>query len=208
MSTPSLLWRYATKAFDPSKKLTADDIERLKDSLYYSPSSYGLQPWHFVIVSDDELKARLRPHSWDQEQITSCSHLFVLCRKRSMDEAYINAFADKIVEARDVDPESIEGYRKMMVGGVMGKAEPKRDAWMAEQVYIALGFLMHTCMDMHIDCCPMEGFAAEEYDRILGLEEKGLTATVLCSVGYRSQDDAYANLAKVRWDKGDVFSEF
>jgi nitroreductase len=197
----ALTWRYATKLFDAGKKVSDADMQDLTDSLHYSPSSFGLQPWHFLIVKDTAIREKLRPISWDQSQITDCSHLFVLCARTNMDEEYIERFVSDIVEKRGVAPETVEGYKQMMLTNVLGKSEEERTIWMQKQIYIALGFLMSACMNKRIDSCPMEGFDKEKYDEILGLTEKGLTAVVLCPVGYRSEEDAYATLPKVRWDK-------
>lgn len=204
MSTPDLHWRYATKLFDPEKKLSDDDLHDLLESLRLCPSSYGLQPWKFLVITDPALRAELREHAWNQSQVTDASHLIILCARTSMTDGDIEVFAEHIAKVRGVDPSSVEEYKQMMLRGVLGKSEEERQEWMRRQIYIALGFLMSVCMYKHIDSCPMEGFSAEEFDRILGLEEKGLTTVLLCPVGYRSADDKYADAAKVRWDAADM----
>lgn len=202
----ALTWRYATKLFNAEKKVSDADIQDLTDALHYSPSSYGLQPWHFLVVTDTAIRAQLRPASWNQPQITDCSHLFVLCARTNMDKEYIERFVSNIVEKRSVSPETLEGYKQMMLTNVLGKSEEERTIWMQKQIYIALGFLMSACMNKGIDSCPMEGFEKEKYDEILGLTEKGLTAVVLCPIGYRSEEDHHADAVKVRWNLDEVVS--
>ncbi|PIQ76540.1 NAD(P)H-dependent oxidoreductase [Candidatus Peregrinibacteria bacterium CG10_big_fil_rev_8_21_14_0_10_49_24] len=199
-----LLWRYATKLFDPDAKVSPEDLQYLVDSLVYSPSSFGLQPWHFLVVSDPHLKAKLKPISWNQPQITDCSHLFVLCARTSMDAAYIERHAAHIAESRSMTSSKTDAYTQMMISNVLGKSEDQRADWMQRQVYIALGFLLSACMHKGIDSCPMEGFDKDKYDEILGLKEQSLTAVVACPVGYRSKSDSAAALKKVRWNESDI----
>lgn len=201
-----LLRRYATKAFDSSKKISDADLADLLDALTYSPSSYGLQPWHFVVVTDPAVRTELRPHSWDQSQITDASHLIVLCAKTDMDAAYIEKYVESIMRARSLDASAVEGYKAMMLTNVLsGKTDEERKQWMEKQVYIALGFLMSACMTKGIDSCPMEGFDRAAYDRILGLRSRGFEPVVLCPIGYRSAEDGYAALPKVRFDADELF---
>ncbi|HEY5714643.1 MAG TPA: NAD(P)H-dependent oxidoreductase [Candidatus Gracilibacteria bacterium] len=209
-----LQWRYATKQFDPEKKISDQDFQTLLEALILTPSSYGLQPWKFVVVQDPELRAKLVPHSWNQRQIVEASHLIVLCRLQNIDEKYIDHYVQTIAQKRtahakgtDHDQalkammESLGSYKEMMVGGVLkGMDDTSRAQWAEKQVYIALGNLMTVAATMHIDACPMEGFDPQKYDEILGLKAKGLHAVVICPVGYRSKDDKYAHLAKVRFE--------
>lgn len=200
----ALLWRYATKLFDSEATISPEDLQDLTDSLVYAPSSFGLQPWHFLVVSHPDLRAKLKPVSWNQPQITDCSHLFVLCARTSMDAAYIERYAAHRAESRTTDSSKTDAYTQMMISNVLGKSEVERADWMQRQVYIALGFLLSACMNKGIDSCPMEGFDKEKYDEILRLKEQGLTAVVACPVGYRSKEDAAASLPKVRWPASDV----
>lgn len=204
-NSTTLNWRYATKVFDPEKKISDSDLQDLKDSLRLSPSSYGLQPWHFLVITDPELLAELRPHSWDQAQVTDCSHFFVLCARTGMDEQYIMDYAQNVADTRGIEVSDIAMYVDMMKTNVLeGKSETERQSWMEKQVYIALGFLMSACAEKQIDSCPMEGLDKTEYDRILKLPEKGWTTVVACPVGYRAADDKYASLAKVRWPESET----
>ena len=203
-----LNWRYAVKKFDSTKKLSLEQVNDIEELLRLTPSSYGLQPWKFIVISDQKLKEELRPHSWDQSQITDCSHLVVMCRLNTIDESHIDKYIALAAEAKGVTPADLEGYKKMMVGGLLGRERPcYLRNWANKQVYLALGALLTSAAVMGIDTCPMEGFSADEYNKILELEEKGLSAVVVCALGYRSEEDKYADMPKVRFEKGEVVEE-
>lgn len=200
--TDALTWRYATKAFDLSKKIPDADLQELLEVLRLSPSSYGLQPWKFLVVTDSAVREKLKPASWNQPQITDASHLIVLCAKTDMDASYVDRYVEAIAKQRGMTVEDLKGYRDMMAGSVSRQTPEGLTTWNQKQVYIALGMLMMAAAQMKIDTCPMEGFDAKQYDEILGL--KGWTATVLCPVGYRAASDDYAGKAKVRFGKDEV----
>jgi len=197
----SLRWRYATKAFDPQQTIPEKTWSAIEDSLVLTPSSFGLQPWHFLVITNDEIKAELLPHSWNQTQVTECSHYVVLAAKTQIGEAEIQEWVDRITEIRGDSPASLNGYREMMSGFMTQMNADEIRNWARLQTYIALGQLMTTAAALGIDACPMEGFVPPEYDRILDLPAKGLTASVACALGYRDKDDKYADLAKVRFEK-------
>ena len=201
----ALNWRYATKVFDSSKKISDDTWAALEESLVLTPSSYGLQPWKFIIIQDKELREQLVPHSWRQRQVADCSHLVVMATKRTMTEADIDANLMRIAEVRGGTPDALAGFRKMLIGDVItGERSQYITVWAKMQAYIALGQFMAAAALLGIDTCPMEGFIPEKYDEILGLEALGLTTAVLCPAGYRSADDRYASLPKVRFKNSDV----
>lgn len=202
-----LEWRYATKKFDGAKKIPAKELADIIDTLRLSPSSFGLQPWKFVVVTNDALREKLKPCAWNQAQITDASHLLVLCSLKTMDEAYIKHFVAQMVHVRGIARESIEGYEQIMLGFLKAKTHEQISAWMKNQVYIALGVLLAECAHRKIDACPMEGFDPQKFDELLGLDKKGLTSVVLCPIGYRAADDDYAHAKKVRFDKKDLFIE-
>lgn len=198
----SLSWRYATKKFDSSRKLDAALYKQLEDALRLSASSFGLQPWKFVIVTDPKIKAQLPAFSWGQTQPEECSHLVVICRIAELTEQYIDKYVSKIATERGVTVESLESYAGMMKGFLQRPVD--KAPWMEKQCYIALGTLLTAAAALGVDACPMEGFDAEAYDRILGLPEKGCHSVVVCPLGYRAADDKYAQLPKVRFDADDV----
>jgi len=201
----ALNWRYATKVFDPTQKIPAATWAALEESLVLTPSSYGLQPWKFIIIQDKELREQLVSYSWRQRQVADCSHLVVMATKRTMTEADIDANLMRIAEVRGGTPDALAGFRKMLIGDVItGERSQYITVWAKMQAYIALGQFMAAAALLGIDTCPMEGFIPEKYDEILGLEALGLTTAVLCPAGYRSADDRYASLPKVRFKSSDV----
>jgi nitroreductase len=202
-----LHWRYATKQFDSARKISPEDWATLETALVLSPSSYGLQPWKFIIVSAPAIRSKLKASSWGQSQITDASHLVVFTVKTNLGDQDVAAFLKRISEVRNVSIESLEQLRAMMVDKVVhGMDETARRSWESRQLYIALGTLLTTAALLGIDACPMEGFAPLEYDAILGLEAKGLTTMAVCALGYRSAADKYALLPKVRFRAEDVLA--
>ncbi len=201
-----LNWRYATKIFDTNKKLSDEQVENLIEAFRLSPSSYGLQPWKLIMVSNPETREKLKAASWNQGQITEASNLFVLCRKNNIDAEYVNGFIKEVGAAKGIQDLSIlDGYKNMMTGSV--ENNPDQNSWNAKQVYLALGFMMSVCADMEIDSCPMEGFDAGQYSEILGLSDAGLTPCVVLPAGYRSESDSMSDMVKVRKSKEQIFLE-
>ena len=201
----SLSWRYATKQFDPSKKIDGVTWEALEEALVLTPSSYGLQPWCFFVVEDPDLRARLRPHSWNQSQVTDASHLVVFGIPDKIDVPFMDRYVDRIAEVRGVSVESLSFYRDMMLKDVItGPRSHWSREWACRQVYIALGNFMTAGALLGVDTCPLEGIDPKEYDSILNLPAKGFETVVACAAGYRSPNDKYAELPKVRFMKSDV----
>jgi nitroreductase len=209
ISTPDLLdaltWRYATKKFDPTKVISAETWSALEDALVLTPSSYGLQPWKFVIVTTPELKEKLRPLSWNQAQVTDCSHYVVFTIKKNLTAADVDHFVERTAEVRSMPVESIVGYRNMMVSDVVNGARSFNvNEWATRQTYIALGNFMTSAALVGVDTCPMEGIEPANYDKTLNLSEAGYATVVACAAGYRAEDDKYAELAKVRFAKSEM----
>lgn len=191
----ALNWRYAVKQFDPTRKIDAAVWADLEKSLALTPSSFGLQPWQFLIVDNPDIRAQLVPHSWHQRQVADASHLVIMTVRTSIDTAYINRYLDDVATTRHTTRDTLAGFEKMLTGA----ASMMTPEWAARQAYIALGQFMLAASLLDIDTCPMEGFSAPDYDRILGLAEQGLTTAVLCPAGYRAPTDSYAAAPKVRW---------
>ncbi|MBI5149206.1 MAG: NAD(P)H-dependent oxidoreductase [Candidatus Omnitrophica bacterium] len=202
-----LHWRYATKKFDPARKVPEKEFAQLLETLRLSPSSFGLQPWRFIVVRDEKLRRQLRPHVWNQPQVTDASHFIVFCALRKMDADYVRSYVKRIARERTVAPGSLSSYEQMMLGFLKGRTPAEISHWMKLQVYLALGMFLSECARRKIDACPMEGFEPEKVDGLLGLPKEGLEAVVLCAVGYRAKDDAFAALKKVRFDKHEIFIE-
>ncbi|WP_373539449.1 NAD(P)H-dependent oxidoreductase [Chamaesiphon sp.] len=200
-----LKWRYATKQFDPAKTIAPEIWTALEDALVLTPSSYGLQPWKFLIVTSTELKEQLKPLSWNQSQVTDCSHYVVFAIHKNLTAAHVDRFVARTAEVRRINVEEIANYRNLMVNDVVDGARSFHvNEWSTNQTYIALGNFMTSAALLGVDTCPMEGIEPVNYDRVLGLAAKGLTTVVACAAGYRSESDKYAGLAKVRFLKSEV----
>ena len=198
-------WRYATKKFDPTRKIAASDWAVLEKALILTASSYGLQPWKFVIVTDPALKAKLRPASWNQAQVEDCSHLVVFAAKQDVTEADLDRFIARTAEVRGTTVESLAGYKGYMMGDLVnGPRHAIIREWAARQSYIALGNLLTSAAVLGIDACPFEGIEPAKYDEILGLQGTGFATVAACPLGYRSADDKYASLPKVRFEASEV----
>ena len=195
-----LQWRYATKAFDPAKKISAADWSALEEALILSPSSYGMQPYHFLVITDQAIREKLVPVSWNQRQPADCSHYVVFATRTANSETDVDEYMARIAEVRGVTAESLGFFKNMLMSDVVHGARGKVAAeWSARQAYLALGNFMTAAALVGIDTCPMEGFVPAQYDEILGLTEKSLTAAVACAAGYRAADDKYASMPKVRF---------
>jgi nitroreductase len=200
-----LRWRYATKMFDPIRRIPPAEWSALEEALVLTPSSYGLQPWKFVVVEDPRLRERLRSASWNQRQVVECSHFIVLATRKPFGTAEVDHLIRRTAEVRSVPPASLETYRRMMQNDIVnGPRGAAVNEWARLQVYIALGNLMTCAALLGIDTCPMEGLDPQQYDEILALPQRGLATTVACAVGYRAADDRYATLAKVRFSLVEV----
>jgi nitroreductase len=194
-----LEWRYATKQFDATRKLDAETWKTLEAALVLTPSSYGLQPYKFIVVTDPALRGKLRAASWGQSQIEDASHLVVFAIQKAMGASHIAHFVDRTAEVRGVARESLEAFEGMMLGTLVNSPRAATiDQWAARQTYIALGNLLTCAALLGVDACPMEGLDTAAYDTILGLEAQGLATVCVCAVGYRSAEDKYAKLSKVR----------
>ena len=201
-----LNWRYATKQFDPARKISAADWAALEAALLLTASSGGLQPWKFIVVTDPAVRAELLPASYGQPQITAASQLVVFASKNNYSEADVDAHLQNVAKAQGAPIEALAPLRAMLVGGIVQRLdEAARNAWARNQVYIALGNFLTSAALLEIDACPMEGFDRAQYDEILGLKAKGLAAAVIATVGYRLPTDKYASAPKVRFPKEQVF---
>ena len=190
--------RYATKKFNPSKKLTDKQIHELIDAGRLTATSYGLQLMKFVLVENPELREQLVKCSFGQRQVVEASHLIVMCRERDLELAHFEEYTERIAKTRGQDPADLEGFKNMMVNSILTKSDDEQTLWLEKQVYIVLGNMLTSCAAMGIDACPMEGFIPEEYDDILNLADHNLSAVLVLPVGFRSDEDPSINRAKVR----------
>ncbi len=201
----ALHWRYATKKFDPARAIPAETWAALEQSLVLSPSSFGLQPWLFIVITDPDVRSRLVPVSWNQSQPVDASHFVVFARRDNLPESEINRHIARVSEVTGTPLEKLSGYQKMMAGFCdKARADGQLDAWADRQLYIALGTFMTAAASLGVDTCPMEGLDPLKYDEILGLTGSGVSTVVACAAGYRSADDAYARRPKVRYPADEV----
>lgn len=196
--------RYATKRFDPGREIPAETWEALEQALLLSPSSYGLQPWRFVVVDDPGLRRELVPATWNQPQPVEASRYVVFAVREDLAEADADRYLARIAEVREVPAQSLSGFRGMLLSAISGRSKDARFAWNARQAYIAMGQFMASAALVGVDTCPIEGLLPAEYDRILGLEGSGYRTVAAVAAGYRSAEDRYADLPKVRFDLHDV----
>lgn len=202
--TQALGWRYATKKFDTAKKISTPDFNELLEVLRLAPSSFGLQPWKFIVVKDAALRTQLKGAAWNQAQITDASHLIVLCARTDMDASFVRKYIEHTAQVRKASVESLKGFEDMMLGSIKARSAHLIE-WNKHQVYLALGMLLEAAALKGIDACPMEGFDPAQFDKILDL--KDCTSAVVCALGYRATDDDAANYVKVRFPKSDVIVE-
>ena len=194
----NLEWRYATKKFNPQRKVRSYDLEKLKRAIQLSVSSYGLQFYKVLIIEDPKIRKELKPVSWNQNQITEASHLFVFCNYREVKTEDINAFIHLTAQTRNISYDKLQGYGDFISAKLNEKTKTQLTNWLERQPYLALSTLLMACAELKIDACPMEGFETDKYNEILGLEEKGLNACVIATIGYRDDSDRSQSLPKVR----------
>lgn len=200
----ALNWRYATKIFDKNKKVPGETIDALLEVLRLSPSSIGLQPWKFILIKDEDVRRQIMDLSMDQSQITDASHLLLLCSLNDMDVKYIDKLITYDKEVCKNDRSAYADFRPHAVDYLNAMSKPQLREWMAEQTYIALGFLLSACAMFRIDACPMEAFDREKTNQLLKLDQYGVNCRTLVAIGYRSTDDHHAFNKKVRFPKEEV----
>jgi nitroreductase len=200
----SLKFRYATKQFDAARKIAEAEWTALEQSLVLTPSSFGLQPWKFIVVKDAELRTRLRKRSWNQSQVTDASHFVVFTTRTDLTEEDVDRFFATLAAAQGRDVGSLAGYRNVVVSFASAMTQESRHAWNVRQAYIALGQFMTAAAMLGIDTCPMEGIEPAGYDEELGLAGTGYATSVACAVGYRSPEDKSAEVPKARFPHAEV----
>jgi len=202
----SLNWRYATKKFDASKKVSNEQLETILEATRLSASSYGLQPYHIFIITNSEIREKLKPVSWGQSQITDASHLIVFASKTTFDNNLIDEYVSTIANTRELPVESLKGYSDFMKSKLVPLPDAVKENWASKQIYIALGNLLSAAAVIEVDTCPIEGLEPAAYDEILGLSGKNLTTIVAAAIGFRSDEDSTQHYKKVRQSKEKIFT--
>lgn len=195
----ALNFRYATKVFDASKKIDADTWSKIEQSLILTPSSFGLQPWKFFVITSADVREKLKAASWGQSQVTDASHLVVFATRTDLTQEDIDSWIARLSEVQGTPIADLAGLSGVIGGFAGGMDSATKQAWNTRQNYIALGQLMTAAAFMEIDTCPLEGISPADYDEILGLKDSGYATTVACALGYRAVDDKYASQPKARF---------
>ncbi len=193
-----LQWRYATKRFDSSKKLSNEKLNILKETFNLTATSFGLQPIKLVVISNAELKEKLMALTFNQTQVRDSSHLLILCIEKEIDKHFIVDHFKRVEGTRNTPREILEPFEKNLIASFTEKETAEIRDWMINQLYLTLGALLTVCAVENIDSCPMEGFEPTKYDELLGLDKKGLESVIVLPIGYRDESDFFINLKKVR----------
>lgn len=201
----SLKWRYATKKYNPEKKISAQDLETLKEAVQLSVSSMGLQPYKVLIVENPEVREKLKAVAYNQTPITEASHLFVFANEVNIGNEEVKNYMENISEVRNTSVEDLTGFSEMINGALKSRSTEENNTWASKQAYIALSTLINTAAILKIDATPMEGFDPEAFNEILGLNEMGLSTAVIATIGYRHDEDEMQHLKKVRKPKDELF---
>lgn len=198
-------WRYATKKFDNTRKISDSDLEILKEAIRLSTSSYGLQPYKVFIIENPEIREQLKPASWNQSQITDASHLIVFANYSQLDETILDKYIKRISTTREIPEENLKGYGDFMKDKILSLTTDRQSIWTSKQTYLALGNLLNAAAELQIDVTPMEGFEPSKYNEILNLTEQNLNASLVATIGYRHEEDANQYVKKVRKSKEELF---
>lgn len=198
-------WRYATKKFDSTKKISNEDLNTLKEAIRLSSSSYGLQPYQVIIVENPELRAKLLAAAYGQSQVVDASHLIIFANELNVGDDAIDKYIRRIGITRDIPVESLAGFGSYMKGTINNLAEDAKNIWASKQTYLALGNLLNAAAELKIDVTPMEGFNPAQVNEILELDKLGLNASLMATIGYRHEEDATQHQKKVRKSNEELF---
>lgn len=192
-------WRFATKSFDATKTLSPELQSKIEHAIQMAPSSFGLQPFHVVIITDPKIRAELREASYSQPQVAEASALFIFCARTDANER-IDSYLDI---ASGGKPDTLARASEMMKGSLLSRGDDALLSWASRQAYIALGFGLAACAELGVDSCPMEGFDAKKVDEILGLPSH-IKSLAYMAVGYRKEGPTQQ---KVRFPESDLFTK-
>ncbi len=201
----ALEWRYACKKFDADKRISDTDIDTILDSIQLTPSSYGLQPLKVLLIETKELREQIKPIAWNQAQVVDASHLLVFCHYAALSESYVDQHVSLMANTRNLPIEKLQGFGTHVKSSIASMDADHVNQWSGKQTYIALGQVLLSCALLKIDATPMEGFDRKALDNLLDLSKDGLSASLLCPIGYRHAEDPYITLKKVRKTKDALF---
>lgn len=198
----NLDWRNAAKAFDPAKKVAEADLEKILNAIRMAPSSFGIQPYHFYVVTDQATKMKLKEKGYNQQQFEDSSCVIVFCGRTDLQDR-VKKYFDIATGGDAAKREAMKGYENMMTGFAEGKQGDDAMNWAHRQAYIAFGFAMAACAELMIDSCPMEGFDTAGFDQILNVPANSKSVAAL-AIGYRKD---VASMPKVRFPSEDLFTK-
>jgi len=201
----NLNWRYATKKFDVAKKIAKNDLNILKEAVRLSASSYGLQPYKVILVENEDLRQQIKSVAWNQAQVTEASDVMIFANITDVGIIEVQKYIANMSAIREIPATNLKGFEDMMNNVVTTLTPEAKENWTAKQTYIALGTLLSAAADLKIDATPMEGFDRDAVNKILDLPAKGLSATLIITLGYRDENDATQHLKKVRKPNEELF---
>ncbi len=203
-----LRWRYATKKFDADRILSEAQIDTITQAFNLTATSFGLQPLKLIIVKDKKIQAELVQYSMDQQQVAQASHILIFCIDTTIDKTYIEAYFNRIKAIRNTSDEILDPFKEYLIDDFERQTQNDIEDWATKQAYLAMGNLLTVCAVEDIDSCPMEGFSPQKYDETFNLKEKGLKSVLVMPIGYRAEDDMFADFKKVRKHVKDIVVNF
>ncbi|GAB2771311.1 NAD(P)H-dependent oxidoreductase [Salinimicrobium soli] len=207
-SVKALKWRYATKKFNSDKLLAPEKIEILKKAFNLTATSYGLQPLKMLVIQDKELQEKLMKASYNQQQVSTASHVLVICIENEIGKAFIEKYFSYVKDIRNTPDDVLHPFRESLIGSFEKKPVDEIHTWATHQAYLVLGTLLTVCAVEEIDSCPMEGFDPDQFDELLNLQKHNLKSVLVLPVGYRAEDDFFAELKKVRRPLDETIIEY
>lgn len=207
-SIQALQWRYAVKKFNAEKLLPAEKVAVLKKAFNLTATSFGLQPLKMVLIQNKEIQKELMKASFNQQQVSTASHVLVICIEKAVNKLFIDNYFNTVRDIRNTPQDILNPFRDSLIGDFEKKAEDEIKIWATHQAYLVLGTLLTVCATEAIDSCPMEGFQPGKYSEILNLESRQLEPVLVLPVGYRAADDFFAELKKVRRSLDDMVIEY
>jgi nitroreductase len=201
----ALEWSYACKKFDAEKRISEHDIQTILDSIRLTPTSYGLQPLKVLLIETKELREKIKPIAWNQAQVVDASHLLVFCHHTAISDSYVDQHVSLMADTRNVAPEKLQGFGTHVKSAIVNMEDEQVKQWTGKQTYIALGQVLLSCALLKIDATPMEGFDKDQLNELLDLSSQGLSASLLCPIGFRHPEDSNIALKKVRKTKDTLF---
>lgn len=204
----ALQWRYATKKFDPSKKVDQQLVDQIVEAAWLAPTSSGLQPFQIIEITNQDLKNKIVPIAFNQQQIADCSHLLVFAAWDNYTEERIDKIYGYITHDREQEPNQYKSYTDRLKGAYLNRSGQDNFDHAARQSYIAFGLSIAMAAELKVDTTPMEGFDNEALDALLNLKEKGLKSVTILPLGYRdAENDWLVSLKKVRHPKKEFHIE-